>query len=244
MSPWDSRSLAELLNRASEVDFHIDYEIEEVVKLPATKTAEAETWFRRLRAENRSLVAIGSPLACLASEMMLAEMFGVTPFQRPMVGVALPFYFAWRPGLTDNFRSSFAMPPGDLEPLDPAVARLVAKNKGSAFVLNAKPLFVPRTGSRWRMFGAMVAQRRPNGSVWLVLAGLTGPATHAAAMLVRRIEAELPWPVGKQLPLLWAPVFAEVVADTSRKYLGDYRKVEERDFLIDPQIWPPPKKEG
>ena len=248
LSRWDTRSLAELLSQACRFDMHVDYEIEDVIlstPMNAQKAA-AEKWHQVLADDTRSLVAIGSPRACLASEVMLARMFGATAFQAPVPSVAaknqMPFFFAWPPHLSRHLRSAFALSWRELKALDEPAAQAVMQNKASAFVSNSKVYTVAVGGNQWEMYGVIVAQRRSAGNVWLVISGLTGPATYAAATLVKKVDAELPMTKGKDSTILWLPVRAIINADQTRKHLGDNRDVDSVEAMSEPQFWQKPEQ--
>ena len=82
---WDTRSLAELLTRASKLDVHREFDIEDVLwRSPVDPGAiKSEQWYRVLEDDQASVISIGSPLAALSSEVMLARMFNVEPFTTP-----------------------------------------------------------------------------------------------------------------------------------------------------------------
>ena len=243
LSRWDTRSMAELLREASRFDVHMDFEIEDVLwKTPMVeRRAKGEAWYRLLQDNQRSLVAIGSPLANHASEILLSGLFGVDPFVPPtpsmMIKAPLPFYFAWPPKYSGKYRSAFALTWRELEVLDARAARAMRKNRISAFVLNGSVHQVRIKDRRWTMNGIIAAQRRSAGNVWLVVSGLTGPATNAASELVKRVAAELPWTPGKDSPVLWIPIRA-LVSSGRGSHLGDDREVKSSKFLGEPRLWP------
>ena len=88
------------------------------------------------------------------------------------------------------------------------------------------------------MYGVIAAQRRPAGNVWLVVSGLTGPATHAAAMKVKEITAEIPWAQGQPSKVLWVPVKVKIKAGPPTPFGGDIREIVGADFDGEPRIWP------
>jgi hypothetical protein len=243
LSRWDTRSMAELLREASRFNVHMDFETEDVLwKTPMdNRRAQAEPWHRLLGDSRRSLVAIGAPLANHASEVLLSKLFGVEPFVPPtvqmLVSAPLPFYFAWPPKSTGRYRSAFGLTWRELAVFDARVAESVRRNRSSAFVMGKKVYAVDMNACRWMMYGVIAAQRRSAGNVWLVVSGLTGPATHAASELVKLVGPELPSTPGEDSPVLWAPIRAVVSYDRSR-HLGDNREVESPRFVGKPRIWP------
>jgi hypothetical protein len=244
LSRWDTRSLAHLLSEACKFDLRIEYDIEDVLlKKPMdARRAESEKWHALLEDNERSVVAIGSPAACLASEMMLAEMFGAVPFQTPPLGLPArerkPFYFSWPPAITPAHQSAFALTWNGLQGYDASKASLVRRNQAAAFVLGSEVYTVPTKGTRWEMYGVIAAQRRSAGNVWLVISGLTGPATYAAAQMVKHASFELPQGRDDHGPVLWQPVKSTIVADTGSSQLGDNRAVRSAKFMDKAQVWP------
>jgi hypothetical protein len=245
LSRWDTRSLAEILSESCKFDVHVKYNIADVLLRPAINAdlAKKERWHDLLADEDRSLISIGSPLACLASEVMLARMFGVTPFQTPDLSLAdrqrLPFYYAWPPKRTRKFRSAFALDVRQLEKFDRRKAQALHNNRIAAFVLGSEVLPVKMEGKQWEMYGVVAAQRRGKQSVWLVVSGLSGPATYGAAVFTKEIMAELPWKNGHAAPVLWVPVKASIVADKALGDIGDNREMLKVEALTPPQTWPP-----
>ncbi len=126
--------------------------------------------------------------------ILLLRMFNVDPFERPRFStkLPLPFYFVWVPRAARSLRSAFGLTWRELMPEFAQLARAVKQNRSAAFILNGTPLTAPIEGKSWDMYGVIAAQRRASGSVWLVVSGLAGPATLAAAKLVKLIDAELP----------------------------------------------------
>ena len=72
----------------------------------------------------------------------------------------------------------------------------------------------PTLRKRVRSYGVIAAQRRPEGQIWVVIAGLTGPGTYAAATCLNAVEAPLP---NAEDPhrgqVLWAVVEATVFTE-------------------------------
>lgn len=245
LSRWDTRSLAELLSASCKFDVHINYAIEDVLLRPAfnAELVRKEKWHDLLTDGSSSLIAIGSPLACLASEVMLAKMFGVPPFQSPDLSLSdkqrLPFFYAWPPNKAPRFRSAFALDARQLAKFNRRPARALQENRIAAFVLDQEVFEVPRHGNRWTMYGVIAAQRREEQSVWLVVSGLSGPATFGAAMHTKRITAELPWKKDAVAPVLWVPIEASIVADESLGSEGDNRELVSVKALSPPRLWHP-----
>ena len=182
-----------------------------------------------------SLISIGSPLACPSSEMLLARMFGVEPFSKPSLAHRLPFYFLWPPHCTQHLQSSFALPAEALP--SGAIGDAIRAGKASALQVGDQLYQVLLNKNKYILYGIIVAQRRCNGEVWVVLAGLSGPATLAAARLFRDIPAALPATPGRNAPILFAVVEADVVVDDS-VHTGENRSLSDCRLVGTPQLWP------
>lgn len=245
LSRWDARALAELLAQASRLDRRLEFDIEDVLwRSPVDPSAiKAEKWYSMLEMHKTSVVSIGSPVVALSSEVMLARMFGVSPFVRPRFSTKspLPFYFVWLPHVVGNFPSAFGLTWRELEPEFKGLAKDVKNNRATAFILNGKPHVVPAEGKAWNVYGVIAAQRRACGSVWLVVSGLAGPATLASANLVKQITAELPSTDQQDSAVLWAAIKVKIkTGRPSSVVSGDLREIESAEFVGEPQIWPSP----
>lgn len=242
ISRWDTRSLAELLTLASRLDVHHEFDIEDVLWCSPVNPAaiKTERWHRILDEDQASVISIGSPLAALSSEVMLARMFGVAPFTPPQVKTSkqVPFFFVWLPRLARNFRSAFGLTWRELESDAKAFALRVKNNQSSAFVLDGVTHGVSAEGKSWTMYGVIAAQRRAAGNVWLVVSGLAGPATNAATKMVKEITAELPWGNGKPSSVLWIPVKVKIKVGEAGSVNGDCREIVQTEFDGEPRFWP------
>ena len=141
-------------------------------------------WFDQLRQTDRALVAVGSPRACPVTEIFLAEMLGVKPFQTPPTGVGaeLPFYLVWPPNLK-QMESCVCLPLAQIT--DKTVRDKVRSNKFAAIYCNRKWYAMPMRGTAWDMYGLLVAYRRVTGQPLVALCGISGPATFATALTLR-----------------------------------------------------------
>ena len=242
ISRWDTRSHAELLTQASQQGLQRKFDIEDVLwRNPVDPAAlRAESWYRVLEDDHASVISIGSPLAALSSEIMLARMFGVHPFETPHFrpGRPLPFFFVWLPKLAENFHSSFGLTARELQVDHPELAARIEKNQSTAFILDGQPHESRSEGNSWTMYGVIAAQRRAAGNVWLVVSGLAGPATYAAATMVKQITAELPWSAHGPSDVLWVPIKVQIRAGKSTPLDGDIREVVYAEFDGKPRIWP------
>ena len=241
---WDNFAMASLLSALSRLSPRLEYLVEDVIwRWPVTAVALAEDRFQMaLNDDQASVISIGAPLASLSSEIMLSKMFGVEPFVTPAFGPQrslLPFYFVWRPQVMKRFKSAFSISWRDLVAEDRKLAAQVKAGLTSCFFCGRRRYLVLAKEKTWTMPGVIVAQRRAAGNVWMVLAGIAGPATFAAAELVKRIACELPWREGADSDVLWIPIKAKVNIDGADKISGDVRRVCGVDFAGEPVIYSP-----
>jgi hypothetical protein len=242
LSRWDTRSHTELLTQASLAGIHRKFDTEDVLwRSPVDPVGvRSESWCRVLDEDQASVISIGSPLAALSSEVMLARMFGVQPFETPhfKTGRPVPFFFVWRPSLAKDFHSAFGLAPAALQADHPELAARVVRNQSTAFILEGTPHESPIEAQSWTMHGIIAAQRRAAGNVWLVVSGLAGPATYGAAIMVKQIVTELPWAAKGPSQVLWVPVKVHIRAGKPKPLDGDIREVDGAEFDGSPRTWP------
>jgi hypothetical protein len=243
LSRWDALALAELVGAASRCGHRQEYAIEDVLwRNPVDPSAiRSEKWYSLLEMDGTSVVSIGSPIAALSSEVMLSRMFGVAPFECPRFSIKppLPFYFVWLPRVARGFRSAFGLTSEELEPGFKQLAKDVKRGSTAAFILDGTAFAVPAEAKSWTMYGVVAAQRRASGSVWLVVSGLAGPATLAAAKLVKWIDAELPVTHNQNSQVLWVPVKATIrTGRPSSVVSGDLREITDFSLVGEPKFWP------
>jgi hypothetical protein len=242
ISHWDALSLAELLPRCSKQDLKHEFDIRYGLwHAPVNpKQIATESWYSVLQEDQSSVVSVGSPLGCLSSEVMLAKMMGVAPFVGPRFNLAnqVPFFFAWRWEAAGKFESAFGLSPRELQSVDSKIANEVRRNRASAFVLDGTAHCVAAKGKSWIMHGIIAAQRRASGNVWLVVSGLAGPATYAAALKVKDITEELPWAMGEVSKVLWVPIRVEVKVREDTSLGGDIREIGPVEFEGGVRFWP------
>ena len=245
LSHWDRRSQSDLQAQALMQNGHLIIQDEDVLwRSPMdTATLGNESWHRILDADKSSVISIGSPLAALSSEIMLARMFGVQPFVTPHFtpGRNVPFYYVWLHKIAASFRSAFGLTWRDLQPDYPELSQRVQRNDATAFILGDQVHDTPARGNQWTMYGIIAAQRRASGNVWLVVSGLHGPATYGCATMVKQITAELPLTVNRHSKVLWVPVKVHVQAREAGPNDGDVREVVRAEFDGKPRIWPEEK---
>ena len=243
VSRWDLDAGAHVLTAASRACTRCEFDSNHVLwHNPASlQSVQGEPWLRVLDDDEHSVVSIGSPLASLSTEVMLARMFGVKePFQTPDPTALsrLPFWYCWSPVVAEKFRSAFALTPAELKLVAKDIAARVDANESHAFGLGDKVYEVPRTGKAWQMPGIVAAQRRPKGNLWLVVSGVAGPATCAAAKLVPEIRAMLPWQPQQVSPVLWVPVIAHVKEGAANPARGDIRELDSVHLAGPPHLYP------
>ncbi|MDH7502365.1 MAG: hypothetical protein QHJ82_06575 [Verrucomicrobiota bacterium] len=252
ISRWDTRSLARLISRVSGFEVHMDYDIEDVLlETPMDEKAAARTdWYKMLDDSTRSLVAIGSPKACHASEVMLARMLGVEPFESALgcngSKLRVPFAFVWHRMPPGRFRSSFCLTHREVKRIGSGIEiadvdgrKHMAEKKTSALILDidrCRAELVPAGRTEWDAYGMIVAQRRAGGSVWVVLAGITGPATYAAAELLKGIRGELPRQEPNGGMVLIQPIAVTIKIDRDCK-VGDNREIKNPRLIGEALLW-------
>lgn len=239
---WDIESLAEVIRDINRHGNATHLEIQKVMNLPPGQRSreEFERWKRYLRDDGPSLISIGSPRACHASEFMLAEMFGTEPYVVPAGdSKGLPFQFAWPPQGRRR-RSSFSIGARELRRVAPEFADEMSVEHGKVEVLKigGEILGADTRKPHWNSYGVIAAQRRRAGKIWLVLAGLSGPTTLAAASAVRLVMSNMPEPKepGQHSPVLWCVVEARIKRNPALP--GDGREIIDYMLRGKPRIWP------
>lgn len=241
-SHWDTGAHVELVRQVSLAGKHLQIEAQHVLwRSPVQPEGlRHETWHHLLDDDTASVISIGSPLAALSTEIMLSRMFGVPAFEAPHVtSRTVPFYFVWLHKIAANYLSAFGLSFRDLEA---ELARRVERGDATAVRFENKTYESPTRASQWTMYGFIAAQRRAAGNIWLVVAGLHGPATYGAATMVKEITEELPWSSRGPSPILWVPVKVSVRAGKAKPTDGDIREVTGAEFDGQPRIWRSPEE--
>ena len=266
---WDARSMARITKDLNDVDFEGEFTFEEVPfkARPCVDDVRGQEWFHQLGQSETALISIGSPRANLASEFLLAQMFGREPFHAPNFDngrpAGLPFAFAWPPVASEHIESCCAISEQELQRLKEPWARAVASEKASALLINApstragaRPdstpasswISVPRVPPKsqaWDMYATVVAQRRDKGQIWVVLCGISGPATHAAAIQLKNIAEALPSVERGHGEVMWGVIKVKMTTkpSTSPTGIGDDRILFPGDngiqFIVGFQPWVP-----
>jgi hypothetical protein len=155
----------------------------------------------------------GPSIVCFASnrgnhvcEKMLCK-FGVGP--RPFVKTSvpaprsLPFHFVWPSTASYVLESAFHMSAEEIRAEYPEAAEAVELRDAACLRYPEGCLvdeLTDRDKREGRTLALCAAQRRHNGALWVLVAGVTGAATYAAAKWVGKMAMDLERP-GEDLPL-------------------------------------------
>jgi hypothetical protein len=251
LSGWDFRSMGTLMRSSYRATLAVRTAVEEVLLWSGKDNLNAETyhdlfegepWMSLLEdTDGPSLVCIGSPRACHSTELVLAKMLEVTPFQRPDSSTLdrLPFFFVWPQAQCDELPSAFALPE---TALPNSGQESVSQDSRTPGLYCYKSLHrIDRTDRTDKVtnstYGVIAAQRRRTGQVWLVVTGLNGPGTLATAGAVDSITTAIPQgEPGKHGRVLWAIVKGDV--KSSHALRGDLRHLTNQQLLSEPSVWP------
>lgn len=242
LSWWDHNSFSALQSEIALIGRRSPFEnIPVLWRTPQQmNTFRTEDWYKVIDEDRASVVSIGSPLAALSSEIMLSRMFNVEPFETPhfTTTAPLPFYFAWRPQLAQNFRSAFGLTSSELALEFEDLAERNESGDSSAVIIDGEVFESPAKEDHWDIYGIIAAQRRAQGNVWMVVSGLAGPATYGTATMVKHIAEELPFSQGTPSKVIWVPVKVTVTIGEERPNDGDLRKIVGCEIDGEPRIWP------
>lgn len=245
---WDVLAMAEIQRRLTALQMPVTVSIRDVPMPPNDESAalhesvdveDEERWAGLFGEPGIALVCMGSNRTMPASGRMLGSMFDLEHLPEE---VELPFRFVWSEHLVAG-TSRFRMPVSELEALGSesaaAAAEAVRAGQGSALVLSDRVLLDTLTGRRkGRGYGVCVAQRRANGAVWLLLAGVSGPATYATARIAHRLSMRLGDPRrGAASPVWWSVVAAEV-PESHEGRIDRLRDLNPR-IEVEPRAWRP-----
>lgn len=240
LSNWDVEAMAEILRDAGgfrQVRFDIQAVLLEQTEkeVRAAGRGERSLWRKLLAKDGPSLVCCGSPRSCHAAEVMLSLMFGVEPFE-PAFGrhPPLPFHFVWGPGSQHEITCRSAYTASDLDSMRNPAVREVLEGRAHVLLVGDETFVAaqPGSGPRQTSYGVIVAQRQEAGQVWMVVAGLTGAATHAVARCTKDIHTNLP-PEGKgsqKSRTVWAVVKATAEREQGRASTR-IRRVTDQEII-------------
>lgn len=262
VSLWDLRSIEQVLGGVYRSQKAVEIDIRDVpLRGGATPQVSSQGQGQDLvpleqlidHVDSPSLVSLGSPRACHASEVLLGRMFCLPAFQsKPATALQSPFSFLWSysPDM-HPFQSSFSLTPQQIyqvgwtvDPLDWQTWGLRTVRRDAQNLPCPEIRQVRGKGRRWTTYGLIAAQRQPSGQVWIVLAGLSGPETLACAKILNSVSTALKPPqVGRRAPVFWAVIESDVeVPEKSGeqgKSEGDGRRLLDQRIVFE-QFWSPP----
>jgi hypothetical protein len=240
LSRWDVRSMVHVLRAIEKLRSGTQVDVDDVLS-----EAEAPETPPCLGESGPSVCSIGSPRACHATEIMLAEMFGVKPFEQDSTH-PVPFRFVWSPKASVPRASSFQTSIERIRSLDAELASDLLSDKARGVLQVEDRLYPDRSGpdvQRWISHGIVAVQRRANGHVWMACAGLTGPATYAcAAAAAGELTGAVPAARSRHSPVRWDVI--ECTIQSNPGIGGDPRDVTSQ-HVVDSGSWPaaPPPAE-
>jgi hypothetical protein len=243
-SHWDLLGMAEIQRAINGCGANVRFDIREVSEDMNDQRLlhKRVPWRALLQEAGPSLVCLGSCRTIPAAESMARAMFGGTPFGKDSLQKEdLPFHFVWSekpPYLAD---SPFHLVSDEIKDLDPAAAKLVANGEGSALKIGDHVVVdqvTPQSGGV--AYGICVAQRRMNGQVWLLVAGIAGVATFVGAKLTNQFTINLPEAIdGSPAPVYWSVIRAKVDKPTAKQPFYSVRNFPEESVFDGPNRWVP-----
>ena len=207
VSRWDMRGLI-LLNNSKPSNLKLD--IQDVPLGDSIDQTATDVWEGKLKTDN-AMIAIGSPLACTASEYLMAEMVGKKPYKKGRLNPKkrLPFYFIF-PDIKDSFcPSTFFITKKEakllLDDKKQEIDAICGDQRG--IIVGNDFYSCKRMG---KSYALLIAQRRQlKGHVVLCLCGSYGPSTYGLAKVV--IEGGITMKVPKPKPGKFQPIMITVV---------------------------------
>jgi hypothetical protein len=180
-----------------------------------------------------SIICCGSPRACPAAELMLADILGGTPFARPPAPGPRPFAYVWSDQALRANPSSFAVTAS----LSDEVRQRHGQGPVQAMQIRGQLLPLNQQEDTWTTYGVCVARRFENEAVWLVLGGATGPGTLACAREVEAMEADWSGRDGDSAVrgawmAVWGDVRRTIDADEVKRP-GDRRRLVRSGVYVD-----------
>lgn len=219
----------------------------EVVLLDAPQR-ERDLLIERTLQTAEGVVVIGSPVSNPAAERMLQLMTGYRASKfggatRPPLALVLPDQKA------SKDRSSFVETPGQQTAENASYARTIRNfswglRVGRRLLVSEEEEMKTAKGLS-RTYGVIVAQRRANGHIWVVVAGLHGAGTLAAARALDSAEISLgSGPAGVDGPVHVRVV--EALVSSTRLRGTVIAKVESQRLLpeFSDTSFPPPGGDG
>ena len=230
VSPWDVKSVAELVPRLTEFAPNVQLSVKIVPLCTSLDTSDVVEWCEKETEctelfdvmNGPSVVVLGSPRQCHAAEIALAHMTGVKPFKQPVRKTALPFRFLWQGNEFEKAPPSAFSEKINKPPLETPIE---AKTKIRGLRIGKRDLEVDTRQEKWQTYAVIAAQQLAGGQVWITCCGLSGTGTLASVRGLNRLTAELPMGrAGKTADMIWTLVTADVQGDPKAK-IGDRRVV-------------------
>ncbi len=240
---WDLEAVDRLSNelrRFRGVSVDIGYiqqpnDSDKIDRVEEHLRSETERW---LTGKGRTVIAIGSPRACLLAEQMLCR-FWQLPTLRGREGLSrkTPFAFIWPPigGAGEShaalqWESTFAMQPVNISPSAHTIHPQRFEYREPLGFRLGEHVYIERdmetstSPPRRESMGVIAARRLPDDQIWLVLAGTTGPATAGGVSAMRRIPELVNCSIGPNCgDGFWAVVKTTIHEDRSIK-VGENRR--------------------
>jgi hypothetical protein len=261
LSHWDIQAMARIQRTVNEFST-TTFDLMEVPRTESDDTASAGKKKQKKTRNNlawtemfgpqatESMILIGSERSNEGTRVALSTMLGLQPGQAPQWD-ELPFYFV----LFDKkdkraARSVLSRPLDDLPKQHAQLARDVRKGVGwgliagdKKFVSDAATRSETKNGPRFLQdevlsHGVIAAQRQKSGLIWVIIAGLTGPGTIAAASQLSGMSGALPQTADNHPnAILWGVV--ETIVDTTGLKQGGQADLGDPRFVIEPRLWDP-----
>jgi len=243
-SHWDLLGLAEMQRLIQQCGTGVRFDIREVSEdMDDKKLLQRSVRWRSLVQEaGPSLVCLGSCRTIPAAESMIRAMFGGKPFGKDSLRKEeLPFHFVWSRKPAYVADSPFHIVSDEIKHLDTAAARQVENGDASVLKLGDRVLVdqvTPKRGGE--AYGICVAQRRGNGQIWVLVAGIAGVATYVTAKQTKNLAIHLPEVTdGKPSGVYWSVVRVKVPRPTARNPLWGIRDFPEESIFDGPNLWTP-----
>lgn len=257
LSRWDIRAMRDVLNQLYAIGQPLQILFEDVIYrgartevLCSGNVPQNESWFHLTGQESGpAIVCLGSPKANHCSEVLLARMLRVRPFEPWPAGQRRPFGFIWPHGdpRGDEIKSCVKIDPvtdvkeiRDLGGMSRSLLRALQNEQSRtlAVVFDGQVYPVRRTGHTWDSY-AILAARRVGKRTHVCVAGLTGPATLGGARLLRQFCPQLQREVGSSgSHTAWLAVKTHVTDAKRKSFRSDERRVEESEIVGDVRYWP------
>jgi hypothetical protein len=246
VSRWDMRAVA-LFPKTKLGGKNIDIQDVLLPRQIERIKENSEAWVGRL-SNPEAKICIGSPLACAASEYLISQMVGRTPYTRTPVSNEhpLPLYFIFPDKEIAACPSTFFVNRAEAKALlgKEEGEKLKKMDENGRGMIVLKKLFISsRIGLS---YGVLVAQRqRVHGQVVMSLSGTYGPTTLAIARVIwdHQINATLP-PLDERSeyqPILIAVVEAKTEPRAASQAEDGCEQYDENRKLVSQKVVMPPQ---